>query len=452
MPHCNDFSETDLARRGLLDAPVSRRRLLQTGLATTLSMYAAQALPLTHALDAAKADAAVNPNAPVFVSIFVPGGLDLLDTLIPTGSYGRYADLRPTIKVDAPIELGTTGFGVHPSLGLGVDGGIKGLYDRGRIGFIPGIDYANPDLSHFNSRHFWESGLVNMRPSSGWLARWIDRNGNPDNPFQGLSSEYGLSPLLRGSSKPVAAVSSPEDAQAWIPGVWGEWEDRYNAHYERLAARRGRGPGPQAVFGAARQSRYVARTLEPYLPDSKTNADPLAPGVAYPTAADGSAAERFGGRLSHLAAMISLPLGIRVATAEAPGDFDTHDGQKAGLTNDLGALSKCLSSFQADLEARGVANRVLTLVWTEFGRRPKENSSGGSDHGAGGIAWVMGTRARAGMLTPYPDLNAFDRQDNLGVTVDFRSVYSSVLEQWLGTGAGSVLPDAGAVGRVALVA
>jgi uncharacterized protein (DUF1501 family) len=452
MTHCDDFSNTDLARRGLLDAPISRRGVLQAGAGAVLSMYAARATPIARVFEAAEADAAVNPDAPVLVSIFAPGGLDLLDTLIPTAAYGRYADLRPSLKVDSPLSLGSNGggFGLHPSLGAGINGGLKGLFDRGRIGFLPGIDYANPDLSHFNSRHFWESGQVNTRPSAGWLARWIDRTGNTDNPFQGLSSEYGLSPLLRGSSKPVAAISSPSDAQAWIPGVWGEWEARYNEHYERIAARRGHGPGPKAVNGAARQSRHVAKTLAPYVPKNKV--DPLAPPVAYPTAADGGSAQRFGDRLSHLAGMIALPLGIRVATVQAPGNFDTHDGQKQGLTGDLATLSKCLSSFQADLEARGIAHRVLTLVWTEFGRRPKENSSGGSDHGAGGIAWVMGTRARRGLLTPYPDISSFDRQGNLGVTVDFRTVYASLLEQWLGTSAGDILPDAGRVGRIALVA
>jgi uncharacterized protein (DUF1501 family) len=141
-----------------------------------------------------------------------------------------------------------------------------------------------------------------------------------------------------------------------------------------------------------------------------------------------------------------------VATVEAPGDFDTHDDQAKTLVEDLGKVSEGLSAFQADLEARGLADRVLTIVWTEFGRRPKENSSAGTDHGAGGIAWVMGTRARGGLLTPYPDLNFFDEDDNLKVTVDFRAVYASLLEQWLGTGADEVLPDAGRVGRVQLVA
>jgi uncharacterized protein (DUF1501 family) len=341
---------------------------------------------------------------------------------------------------------------VHPALGEGLNGGLKGLFDRGHLGFIPGIDYANPDLSHFNSRHFWETGLVSINPAPGWLARWTDRHGGADNPFQALSMNSGLSPLLRGSHNPVAAVQSPDDAQSWVPGVWGEWQDRMMEHYAAIAAQRPHGPGAAAVFAAARQSQLVARTLKPYVKDPKTGADPLAPPVAYPGGENGEGTNGFAENLRYLAGLLALPLGIRVATVDAPGDFDTHDDQAATLVRDLAQLSQGLSAFQADLEARGVADRVLTLVWTEFGRRPQENSSGGTDHGAGGIAWVMGTRARGGLLSPYPDLNAFDEDDNLKVTTDFRAVYASLLEQWLGTGADDVLPDAGRVGRVALVA
>ena len=147
--------------------------------------------------------------------------------------------------------------------------------------------------------------------------------------------------------------------------------------------------------------------------------------------------------------MISKPLGIRVANVEAGADFDTHDNQ-GELTGLLGEVSECLAAFQADLEARGLSNRVLTFVWSEFGRRPEENDSG-TDHGAGGLAWVQGDRARPGILSEYPDLNRLDREDNLQVTIDFRRVYSSLLEQHLGTDADSVIPRAGAFGRLALV-
>jgi uncharacterized protein (DUF1501 family) len=450
--HCDDFSRTDAERRSRLEAPMSRRHLLQAGLGATISLYAARAMPLTRAFEAAEASAQAAPNAPVLVNVFVPGGLDLLDTLVPGDAYARYADLRPALKVAQPVALAGTGFGVHPALGEGLNGGLKGLFDRGHLGFIPGIDYANPDLSHFNSRHFWETGLISINPAPGWLARWTDRNGGPDNPFQALSMDAGLSPLLRGSHNPVAAVQSPDDAQSWVPGVWGEWQDRMMEHYAAIAAQRAHGPGAAAVFASARQSQLVARTLKPYVKDPKTGADPLAPPVAYPGGENGEGTNGFAENLRYLAGLLALPLGIRVATVDAPGDFDTHDDQAAALVRDLAQLSQGLSAFQADLEARGVADRVLTLVWTEFGRRPQENSSAGTDHGAGGIAWVMGTRARGGFLSPYPDLNAFDANDNLKVTTDFRAVYASLLEQWLGTGADEVLPDAGRVGRVALVA
>src|SRR3954451_13207341 len=97
--HCDDFSRTETQRRSLLERPVSRRRLLQAGIGATISLYAARALPLARALEAGEASAATAPNAPVLVNVFVPGGLDLLDTLVPTAAYGRYADLRPAIKV-----------------------------------------------------------------------------------------------------------------------------------------------------------------------------------------------------------------------------------------------------------------------------------------------------------------------------------------------------------------
>ncbi|HZO35281.1 MAG TPA: DUF1501 domain-containing protein, partial [Solirubrobacteraceae bacterium] len=156
--------------------------------------------------------------------------------------------------------------------------------------------------------------------------------------------------------------------------------------------------------------------------------------------------------LAHLAGMLSLPLGVRIATIDAPGDFDTHDNQPKELEEALAGVSAGLAAFQADLEARGLADRVLTLVWSEFGRRPEANDSNGTDHGAGGVAWVQGTRALGGVLSEYPDLGRLDRQGNLGVTLDFRRVYSSLLEQWLGTGADEVIPRAGSFGRLKLVA
>ncbi|HEY8866052.1 MAG TPA: DUF1501 domain-containing protein, partial [Solirubrobacteraceae bacterium] len=173
--------------------------------------------------------------------------------------------------------------------------------------------------------------------------------------------------------------------------------------------------------------------------------DPLAPAVPYPDN------NELGTRLSRLAALISLPLGVRVATVEADGQFDTHDNEPQDLGDGLRDVSQALAAFQSDLEARGVADRVMTLVWSEFGRRPESNDSSGTDHGAGGVAWVQGTHANAGVVSEYPDLTSFDSEDNLKVTVDFRTVYATLLESWLGTDAAEVIPNAGAFGRLPLL-
>ena len=147
--------------------------------------------------------------------------------------------------------------------------------------------------------------------------------------------------------------------------------------------------------------------------------------------------------------MIQQPLGIRVADVEMRGDFDTHDNQEE-LGPLLAEVSQCLAAFQADLEARGVSQRVLTFVWSEFGRRPEENDTG-TDHGAGGLAWVQGDRARAGRAQRVPEPQPARRRRQPQVTIDFRRVYSSLLEQWLGTDASAVIPRAQGFGRVQLV-
>jgi hypothetical protein len=161
---CDDFHRTSEAvRRDYLGGPpLTRRQALGWSVGGMLALYTAKATPIERVLEAAAAEAAAAPDAPVLVSVFLPGGVDLLDTLVPLHDYGRYADLHPKLKVEG-LPLASTPFGVHPSLAEGLGGGIKGLYERGKVGFLPGIDYANPDLSHFHSRHFWETGLITDR-------------------------------------------------------------------------------------------------------------------------------------------------------------------------------------------------------------------------------------------------------------------------------------------------
>jgi uncharacterized protein (DUF1501 family) len=168
--------------------------------------------------------------------------------------------------------------------------------------------------------------------------------------------------------------------------------------------------------------------------------------VAYPQGSDA-----FPKQLAGLAAMIGAGLPLRCVSLEAAGQFDTHADQVAELTPALTTTAASLLAFQRDLEARGVADRVLTLVWSEFGRRAQENGSGGTDHGAAGAAFVIGTRAAGTLVGEFPGLNALDVDGNLRATSDFRAVYAALLEQWLSFDAALVIPGASKFKRPQLV-
>jgi uncharacterized protein (DUF1501 family) len=444
MAGCDDFHRTSEAtRRRMLDPPeLTRRQALGAGIGAGLTLYLATAMPVARVLEAAEAQAQAAPAAPVLVSVFLPGGADLLDTLVPLDQFGTYADLRPTLKREDAAPLGSTGIGIHPSLARGARGGVRGLFDLGKVGFLPGIDYANPDLSHFHSRNFWQTGILTRKAGSGWLGRWLDTNGVAENPLQGVTMAPALSPLLRSGRAPVAAVTSPADSGFAIPGLDKNGFERAMEAYTRLAAPRPSNAGPTAADTAGRFAKEVGDRLGRYA--AKRGRDPIAALTPYPKGPLGS-------RLKVLAGLLSKPLGIRVASVEADADFDTHDNQSSELAAGLGEASEALAAFQLDLELRGLSTRVTTFVWTEFGRRPKENDSGGSDHGAGGLAWVQGSKVRGGLLSAYPDLKRLDRKDNLAVTVDFRSVYASLLEQWMQTDATAVIPDSGSLPRVPMI-
>jgi uncharacterized protein (DUF1501 family) len=150
--------------------------------------------------------------------------------------------------------------------------------------------------------------------------------------------------------------------------------------------------------------------------------------------------------------MVGAGLPLKCVALTAPGGYDTHSGEAGTLPTGLKQTADSLFAFQRDLEQRGVADRVLTLVWTEFGRRAKENGSAGTDHGAAGVGYLIGTRATGKMIGEYGGLQSgVDSQGNLLPTSDFRGVYSSILEQWFGQDASQVIPGASSFARVKVV-
>lgn len=425
---------------------LSRQRFLARSLGLAVTVYGGAALG-SPAFESGIGEAvAARPDGRVLVSVFLDGGADSLSMLFPAGD-PLYRKLRP--KLALPEGAGTPfvedeRLRWHPALAS-----LAALHAEGKVSVLPGIGYTDANQSHFTSRHYWEVGATDQRLATGWLGRYLDRVGRPDNPLQGLALDWSLQPSLASARVPVGSIDAPDRYDFWARGVWGEVEQRMRTAIGGLGRLPTRG---DAALGqateAARQSYELYRQLEPFRPVERNGrkTDPIASPVAYP-----KTDEPFPRRLAGLAAMLAKNLPLRCVALTAPGAYDTHDSQPGELADGLELTATSLHAFQRDLEARGVADRVLTLVWSEFGRRPAENASNGTDHGAAGVAFVVGARARGKMIGEFPGLAHLDRDENLVATSDFRGLYASLLEDWLGTDADGLIPGVGRFSRPAIV-
>jgi uncharacterized protein (DUF1501 family) len=452
--HCDEFSRLTLLRRSAAEAGrglpaiepgmptpagtgLDRRSFVAGAFGLALSVYGLGKLNL---FQDGIAQAASGPTQPVLVSVFLPGGADSLSVLYPALD-PNYRKLRPTLALPesaGPVFTEDTRLHWHPKLQP-----LATLHAEGKVSVMPAIGYTHPDQSHFTSRHFWEVGATDAQLSSGWMGRYLDHHGTNNNPLQGLSLDYQLQPSLASQKVPVASLAAPDQYTFGAPGVWGQVETRMLETLTALGAHRS-DPILNQAAKATKQSDRLRRQLAPFAKNSDKG---FGSPVQYPDVDSG-----FPRQLAGLAAMLAAGLPVRCVAITAPGSYDTHSDQPDALADGLDVTSRTLLAFQRDLEARGLANRVLTLVWSEFGRRGEENGSDGTDHGAAGTAFLIGARARGQMVGEYPGLaNGLDRDGNLKPTSDFRGVYSSLIEQWLGADPSPVIPGAKAFARSALV-
>jgi uncharacterized protein (DUF1501 family) len=462
---CEGFTRSEAMRRALADgrpptarewdprmpvpagAGIDRRRFLLGAAGGLVSVYGAGRLGLgDRAFAEGVAEAAtVQPSsAPVLVSVFLQGGIDSLSLLAPSED-PLYRKLRPSLAL-AP-GAGTpfsedTRLSWHPSAAP-----LATLHNAGKVTVFPGIGYTSPDMSHFTSRHYWEVGALDTRLVTGWLGRYLDIAGSPGNPLQGLSMDGAMNPTLATARNPVAAIEKPEDFSLWLEGVWGDVFDYTLDSASRLGdhQRRSGQAAIAQVAEAASEVGIVRQALAPFR-NASGNAAYTSP-VTYPT----DPSSDFPQRLAGLAAMIAGGLPLRCVALTSDTQFDTHSAQPKTFDSGLATIAAALSAFQADLEARGIADRVLVHVWSEFGRRAQQNGSNGTDHGASGTSMLIGTRAAGTMIGEWPDLAHLDTNGNQRENVDFRGVYCSLLEQFFGADAGAVIPGASAFTRYQLL-
>ncbi len=241
---------------------------------------------------------------------------------------------------------------------------------------------------------------------------------------------------------PVAAVSSPADYTMW---AYGLGEPITGPALETFGAL-GALPAPSPAYAQARGASYdtglVLEEMASFVRTEKESGDHAT--VTYPPG-------EFAERLAVLAAMLHNGMPIKCVSLNAVGSYDTHASEVDTLSTNLEQTVPALVAFQRDLEARGLDQRVLVQLWSEFGRRPRENGSG-TDHGAGGLAFLIGTRAAGKMIGEFPGLTKLDENENLIRASDYRGMYCSLLEQWFQTEAGLVIPEAATFERPVLVA
>jgi uncharacterized protein (DUF1501 family) len=353
------------------------------------------------------------------VVIQMTGGNDGLNTVIPY-SDSAYAANRPTLAVpDSDILHLTDSIGLHPTMT-----GMKGLYDKGKLAIVQGVGYPNPNRSHFRSMEIWQTAEPDKMGTEGWVGRYLDavREGRTS-PLTGINignempeafeSAHSMVPTIQGLANFGVVFPHTDEGDAAMEALKAVQTTDTNTRYGALFSQ------------TARETYESADRIRAGIQNYHSN-------VQYP-------AGGFGQGLQEVAMLIAANLGTRVFYVSfGGGSFDTHTQQLRRHPLLLSQLSDGLAAFQTDLEQMGAADSVLTLTFSEFGRRVHENAGGGTDHGTASEMFVVGNPVKGGLYGEYPSLSDLDQGD-LKHTTDFRSVYATVVDRWLGSNSEEVL-------------
>ena len=351
---------------------------------------------------------------PILVVVQLTGGNDYMNTIIPYDE-PLYYDYRPTLGIPSdrllPID---DQLGFNPALEP-----IKDLYDQGKIALINGIGYPNPNRSHFRSMDIWHTCEPDKVGNEGWLGRVIrDLDPKAANVLTGVNFGRGLPRALALNGVPVASVAVLE-TYGVLTGITDrqEREEALEVFSRVYAPAVGTGPVMDYLGQTGLDALKGADIL-------KTAPSKYQSTVEYAPLA-------ISQNLQGIAKVLFAELGTRVFYTQQMG-YDTHANQGPTQPKLLADLSRALADFYADLEEHGQAENVLMLVFTEFGRRVRDNGSG-TDHGSGGLALVIGDAVKGGMYGEYPSLKEEDLlEGDLCFNVDFRGVYATLVERWLG--------------------
>ena len=364
-----------------------------------------------------------NKKDPVLVVLQMTGAYDALNTFIPY-SDPHYVDYRPTLQIGPDEVLAVDDkVGFHPGMGP-----IKEMYDQGKVAVLQGIGYPNPIRSHFRSLDIWHTAEPDKMITDGWLGKAIrDLDPNKENILTAVNFGRGLPRALAAPGVSVASVGNLENYGV-LTGIQGS-EQRGEALdiFARMYA---------PLIGSGPVSDYLSQTGL----DALKGADILSAAPQTYSSSVEYGGSLFAQWLKSIAQVHLSDFGTRILyTGVNPGTFDTHANQNTALPKLWGDVTNAISDFYEDLKEHNANEEVVTLLFTEFGRRVQENGSG-TDHGSGGVAFVIGDAVKGGLYGEYPSLEPEKLdQGDLQWNNDFRGTYATLLEQWMGLDATPIL-------------
>lgn len=402
------------------DYPTTRREFLKMGTKGIGLLAFSQFAPSF--LTAATKEGLPLPekDRTILVVVQLAGGNDGLNTVVPYTN-DEYYKLRPNIGIAAKEVLKLNGHqGLHPGCTE-----LYRLFQEGRMGIVQNVGYPNPNRSHFRSSEIWETASEsNEYLSTGWLGRFLDNTcEGTDVAEKKADSE--------DDPDPSALYNSDNIPQS----LFSERPQNLHAISTRATRRNNRGRNPVDLLEDLLQhpepdphdtSNFLHQTMMNALVTERRIAGILGknkPETTYPR-------NGFANSLRNVAGLIASGLSTRVYFVSL-GGFDTHNNQLNSHARLMTILSEGLAAFQADLEARKLDDQVLTMTFSEFGRRATENASQGTDHGTAAPLFIMGSKLKQNLVGTPPNLNFKENQHDPVFSTDFRQVYATVMDQWL---------------------
>ncbi|HRI44346.1 MAG TPA: DUF1501 domain-containing protein [Fimbriimonadaceae bacterium] len=398
------------------DFDFSRRDVLKQGGVIALGLVAPPWLAAIAKADVLKVAAGgkVDPDN-VLVVCQLSGGNDGLNTVVPYANK-KYYQLRPTLGIpEAQVLKINEQLGLHPAMK-----GLHDLYREKKVAIVQGVGYPQPNRSHFKSMEIWQSASPDGKLRYGWIGRYFDGAAarNPLNPVVAIGLSTEKPRALNADVASIPCFASLTDIQSMVGDPDAE---RMLRQIQGMEA------------GQNTDTRVVQMANKTALDAMASLRDKLGAFTAKQTYGN----DRFGQGFKQIAQLVATSPQTRVIYFSA-GGFDTHARQADSHKNLLQGFSDAMLAFQREMEALGKDKKVTTLVFSEFGRRSYENASAGTDHGAAAPMMLVGGNVKGGIHGPIPDLDNLIDGD-LKFAIDFRQVYATTVENWMGGDSAQVL-------------